>query len=90
MYVKILGLLAGCLTTASFLPQVIKSLKSKHLDDFNIWFLILMLVGISLWTVYGFLSGDLPIICANIASLILNIILLWLKIRYSSQGPSRD
>ena len=81
MVIKILGLLAGCLTTASFLPQVLKSLQSKHMADFNVWFLILMLVGLSIWAVYGFLIGDLPIILANIASIILNLILLWLKIK---------
>jgi len=83
--IKALGLLAGFLTTASFLPQVIKSLKTKHMDDFNIWFLILMIVGLALWTVYGFIIHQLPIIIANIATISLNLILLALKIKYQKQ-----
>jgi len=83
--IKELGLLAGFLTTISFLPQVIKSLKTKHMDDFNIWFLILMIVGLSLWTVYGFMIKQLPIIIANIATISLNLILLGLKIKYQKQ-----
>jgi len=83
--IKILGLLAGFLTTVSFLPQVIKSLKTRHMDDFNIWFLILMIVGLSLWTVYGFMIKQLPIIIANIATISLNLILLALKIKYQKQ-----
>lgn len=83
--IKILGLLAGLLTTLSFLPQVIKSLRTKHMDDFNIWFLILMIIGLSLWTVYGFMIRQLPIIIANIATISLNLILLGLKIKYQKQ-----
>jgi MtN3 and saliva related transmembrane protein len=80
--IKILGLLAGFLTTISFLPQVIKSLRTRHMDDFNVWFLILMIIGLSLWTLYGFMIKQLPIIIANIATISLNLILLILKIRY--------
>lgn len=80
--IKTLGLLAGFLTTISFLPQVIKSLKTKHMDDFNIWFLILMIVGLSIWTIYGFMIKQLPIIIANLATISLNLILLTLKIKY--------
>lgn len=83
--ISILGLLAGFLTTLSFLPQVIKSLKTKHMDDFNIWFLILMIAGLSLWTVYGFMLRQLPIIIANIATISLNLILLALKIKYQKR-----
>jgi MtN3 and saliva related transmembrane protein len=83
--IKILGLLAGFLTTLSFLPQVIKSLRTKHMDDFNIWFLILMIIGLSLWTVYGLMIRQLPIIIANIATISLNLILLGLKIKYQKQ-----
>jgi len=83
--IKELGLLAGFLTTLSFLPQVVKSLKTKHMDDFNIWFLILMIVGLSLWTVYGFMIKQLPIIIANLATISLNLMLLGLKIKYQKQ-----
>ncbi len=78
--VKILGFLAGALTTVSFLPQVVKSLRTRRLEDFNLLFLLLMIVGLILWTVYGFLLGQLSLIVANGVTISLNLVLLWLKI----------
>ncbi len=80
MLIKILGFLAGFLTTVSFLPQVVKSLRTRHMDDFNLLFILLMLAGLALWTVYGFLLGQLPLIVANGVTIALNLILLWLKL----------
>ena len=83
--IRYIGLLAGLLTTISFLPQVIKSLKTRRMEDFNIWFLGLMIIGLALWTVYGFLLKQPPIIIANLATISLNLILLGLKVRYQGR-----
>lgn len=80
MLVKLIGFLAGALTTISFLPQVIKSLRTRRLEDFNLLFLLLMIAGLALWTVYGFMLGQLPLIVANGVTIALNLILLWLKL----------
>jgi MtN3 and saliva related transmembrane protein len=81
MIVKLIGFLAGALTTISFLPQVFKSLRTRRMEDFNLLFLLLMIVGLVMWTVYGFMLGQLPLIVANVITLALNFILLWLKLR---------
>lgn len=78
--IRLLGFLAGGLTTVSFLPQVVKSLRTRHMGDFNLLFILLMLAGLVLWTVYGFMLGQLPLIVANGVTIALNLILLWLKI----------
>jgi MtN3 and saliva related transmembrane protein len=80
MLVKILGFLAGFLTTVSFLPQVVKSLRTRHMGDFNLLFIVLMLLGLVLWTVYGFMLSQLPLIVANGVTIALNLVLLWLKL----------
>ncbi len=80
MLIKILGFLAGFLTTVSFLPQVVKSLRTRHMGDFNLLFIVLMLLGLALWTVYGFMLGQLPLIVANGLTIALNLVLLWLKL----------
>jgi len=77
----IIGYLAGALTTISFLPQVLKSLRTRRMEDFNLLFLLLMIVGLVMWTVYGLMESQLPLIVANVITLALNIILLWLKLR---------
>lgn len=81
MLVKLIGFLAGALTTISFLPQVIKSLRTRRLEDFNLLFLLLMIAGLALWTVYGFMLGQLPLIVANGVTIALNLVLLWLKLK---------
>jgi len=81
-YIVILGLAAAALTTFSSLPQVIRIIKIKETRDISLGMYILVVVGIILWLVYGLLIGDLPLIAANVVSLILTATILCLKIKY--------
>ena len=80
--VTILGLLGGALTTSSFLPQVIKSWKTKSTGDVSMWMFLLLTIGISIWMVYGFMIGSLPVVVANAGSLILSVIMIIFKLIY--------
>lgn len=77
-----LGLVAGTLTTIAYLPQLIKTWKSKSADDISWSMLMILCLGIVLWLVYGIAVHDLPLIAANIVTLILASIILGLKVRY--------
>lgn len=81
--VTVLGLAAGILSTSSFLPQVIKIWKTRSARDLSYGMIVLFLSGISLWFLYGVQVQALPIILANGVTIILLLILLGLKIRYS-------
>ena len=78
----IIGYIAGTLTTASFIPQVIRSWKLKETRDLSLAMLVLFAIGVILWTVYGVWIGSPPIIAANIVTLGLIIFLLWMKVRF--------
>ena len=80
-YIVILGLLAAGLTTFSSLPQVIKIIKRKETKDISLGTYILVVMGIALWLIYGLLIRDLPLIAANVVSLILTAAILFLKIK---------
>ena len=81
-FVDIIGFVAGACTTLAFLPQVIKTWKTKETKDLSLsWFLIFS-VGILLWLFYGVIVGSLPIIMANFITFIFVFILLVFKIRY--------
>ena len=80
--VTILGLVAGTLTTLSFLPQLLKAWKSRSTHDISIGMFSLLAVGITLWIVYGVVTSDLPVIVANVVSLVLVGLILALKLRY--------
>ena len=80
--VTILGFTAGMLTTLSFLPQVIKTLKLKETKDISLWMYVILCTGVFSWLIYGLLIRDLPIIAANSISFILASIILFYKIKY--------
>lgn len=83
-YADVIGFIGGALTTLALVPQAVKAWRTKHTRDISIWWILTLIVGIILWLVYGILIGSLPIIVANIATLILAFIILTLKIRYGN------
>jgi MtN3 and saliva related transmembrane protein len=78
-----LGLVAGVLTTLAYLPQLIKTWKSRSANDLSWSMLIILCTGIVLWLVYGFWVHDIPIIAANVVTFLFAAIILFLKIRYN-------
>jgi MtN3 and saliva related transmembrane protein len=89
-FTTVLGLVAGILTTIAYLPQLIKTWRSKSADDLSWTMLIVLCIGISLWLVYGVSVHDLPIIAANIVTFVFAGIILVLKIRYRSSDIDAD
>jgi len=77
-----LGLLAGALTTLSFLPQLIKAWKSRSTHDISSGMLALFSAGLVLWIVYFVITSDVPDIAANSVTLVFVALLLALKVRY--------
>lgn len=80
--VTIIGLLAGTLTTIAFLPQVIKTWKTKSTKDISLGMFITFCTGVLLWIIYGILVKDIPVVIANIATLSLASTILWFKLKY--------
>ena len=83
MNVDIFGYLAAILTTAAFLPQLIKTLKTKKADDVSSTTLIMFIIGVFSWIVYGYAISSKPILIANLITLILNLMILISKIYFS-------
>ncbi len=81
-YVTTLGIFAGVLSTLAYLPQVIKTWKSKSAEDLSWSMLITLCCGITLWLIYGIIIHDFPIIIANIVTFSLAAIILALKLQY--------
>ncbi len=80
--IQILGLAAGSLTTASFLPQVIKTWKTRSAKDLSLGMFLLFCLGVALWLVYGIIVRDIPVIAANLLTLMLASTLLYFKLRF--------
>jgi len=85
-----IGLVAGTLTSIAAIPQVIKTLKTRHVRDISVWQPLLLAFGVALWMVYGILINDFPLIVANITPLLCNIILTGMKIHYGSEEQNNQ
>ena len=80
--VEWLGVAAGTLTTLSFVPQVVRTWKTKSTEDVSLWMLLAFNGGITLWLTYGILTHKPSIIFANAITLALALTLLGLKLKY--------
>ena len=84
-FIFVIGISATFFSLWSTVPQIKKSLKTKKTDDVSKWLIISLIVGLSLWVLYGIVKGDIVIAVANAIGVTLNLILLFLKLKYSSQ-----
>jgi len=80
--VETLGIVAAILTTASFLPQAIKVIKTKETKDLSLSMYSMFFIGVVLWLTYGILIQNIPVIIANAVTFVLSGIILMMKIKY--------
>ena len=76
-----IGGVAAVLTTIAFLPQVIKSWRSRSTRDVSLGMFLILNTGIVLWLIYGLILESRPLIYANTVTLILTGTILVLKLR---------
>ena len=77
-----LGLIAGVMTTAAFLPQVIKAWASRSPSDISLVMFLVLASGILLWLVYGIFIKDIPLVLANSITLVFAIAILIAKLKF--------
>jgi MtN3 and saliva related transmembrane protein len=76
-----IGYVAAVLTTAAFLPQVVKTVRSGKTQDISLGMYLLLCSGIALWLAYGLMIGAMPVIVANLVTLILSGTILLMKLK---------
>ena len=81
-FIILIGFLAAILTTISFVPQVIKTMQTKHTEDISLVMYVLLVIGIFLWFIYGIYIDSMPVIAANAVTLVLSSIILALKVKH--------
>jgi len=79
---EIIGLIAGVLTTAAFVPQVYKTWKSKSAEGLSLTMYLVFFIGIILWLVYGIHIHSLAMILANTVTGFLALLLIIFKLRF--------
>jgi MtN3 and saliva related transmembrane protein len=81
-WIEMLGVVAACCTTGSFLPQAVKTIREKDTSGISAAMYTIFTSGTVLWLAYGLLTGNLPIILANAITSLLAATILFYKFRY--------
>ena len=81
-WISLVGSVAGICTTGAFLPQVIRTWRTRSTHDISLGMFSLTVFGLLLWLVYGLALDDWPLIGTDIVSLMLAATILGLKLRY--------
>jgi MtN3 and saliva related transmembrane protein len=85
---QIIGIAAGICTGVSLLPQLIKIYKEKKADGTSAGMLIILLAGLIGWVIYGVRKGDYPVIFTNAFSLLINIWIMILSLKFKKDQSS--
>jgi len=80
-YITIIGFIASMLTTAAFIPQVWKVLKTRATRDLSLPMYLAFVIGVACWLAYGILTHDTPVTVANAITLVLSGSVLVMKLR---------
>ena len=83
------GMAAGTLTTVAFIPQVIKTWRSRSADDISMFMFLLFSTGVLMWLVYGLTLNSWPMIIANGITLILAISIIVMKVVFDIKKSAR-
>lgn len=81
----VLGYIAGTISTLTFLPQVVKTWRTKSANDVSFFMFIFATISVILWFIYGILIQDGAIIYTNSFIFVLSIIMLYLIFKYLSK-----
>jgi MtN3 and saliva related transmembrane protein len=82
--ITIIGLGASICTATASIPQLIKIVKCKKANDISIVMLLVLITGLGLWVLYGFLKKDIILMTANAIPFIINILILMFSFRYKN------
>ena len=82
MDTNILGIVAGILTSVAMLPQLIKVLKEKNVEDISWLMSAILITGLSLWVWFGILKEEWSIILSNGFAVLVNVVLLLCLFKY--------
>ena len=84
----LLGYTAGLLTTLAFVPQMLRTIRTRSARDLSWGMLIIFVLGVVFWLAYGVALGSMPIILCNAVTLVLNVAILAVKARPQARAAT--
>ena len=81
-FIELMGLVAGVLTTSSFIPQVIQIIRTRDVSGISVIMYIAFTLGVFLWLIYGMLNAQIALIMTNSITLVLAMTILVMKLKF--------
>lgn len=85
--IDVIGFMAAVLTTASFVPQAVRTWRTRETRGISLLMYAVFSSGVALWVVYGFLAPSWPVFAANAVTLVFALAILVMKVRYERPLP---
>jgi len=82
----VLGNIAAILTSLSFLPQAIKTIKTKDTSSISLSMYIIFVLGVLMWLTYGIMIQSVPVILGNVVTIIFSGAILYVKLADTFRG----
>ena len=76
------GYLAAAMTTLAFVPQALKTIRTRDTRSISLGMYVVFTIGIAFWLVYGIAMNSMPMIFSNIVTFLLSATILGLKIKH--------
>ena len=80
--VEDIGFVAAFLTTAAFVPQLMRVMRLRSAREISLGTFLMFSVGVFMWLLYGIYTGSRPVIASNVVTLVLSVSILILKLKY--------
>lgn len=64
--VDALGYVAAVLTTSSFFPQALKTLRTGDTSGISLGMYLMFTSGVVVWAIFGLVTGDGPVLISNL------------------------
>ena len=77
-----IGILGGILTTACWLPQALKIIRSKETRALSLPANLAFTLGVFLWLIYGIAQRDWPLTLSSAVTAALTSVIVALKLRH--------
>jgi MtN3 and saliva related transmembrane protein len=76
------GYLAAAMTTLAFVPQAVKTIRTKDTRSISLGMYVVFTIGIAFWLVYGIALDSMPMILSNIVTFLLSATILTMKLKH--------
>ncbi|MBI2638380.1 hypothetical protein HYW83_02210 [Candidatus Peregrinibacteria bacterium] len=80
--IQLIGYTAAILTASTMMPQIIKSLSTRRVNDISLAMTLMYATNAALWVTYGFLIGATPVVIADGLAFLLGTTQLIIKLKY--------